>query len=191
MTEQESSDKARLPSKIAVRKYYESMPEHVRWHFPHLPDVVNNDLPLEIALAYVFLKIELAWNRALYGGLVKIHRADSTFVQRVMDKQHLTRENFQVLFDCVFGKKPDAQGKIEGAEKIRDRVIHGKKTDAAQLREAIGDALDYSKHLHAQISELAGFTPFGDMRGFSTKITPLDKSTSKWLMRGMGFAVKQ
>jgi hypothetical protein len=167
------------------------MPNHIRWHFPDLSTLLESELPLEIALAYTFLKLEQAWNRALYGGLVRVHKADATFARRILDMQHLTRDGFQVLFRNVFGKEPAGQKDIERAEKIRDRVIHGKKVEAASLREAIGDALDYSHALHDQIFNLAGFTPFGDMRGFATKVTTLDRSTTKWVLKGMGFAVKR
>lgn len=181
----------RFPSYKSLLRHFEGMPEHIRWHFPHFDSLVTNDLPFEIPIAYLFLKIELACNRSLYGGLVRMHNLDTTFARRIMNLQHLTREGYRQLFENVYGRQPAGQPYIERAEKIRDKVIHGKKVEPAELREAIGDALDFCLVLHEQIFEIARFTPFGDMRGFAAKRELLDASTSKWVMKGMGFAVKR
>lgn len=180
----------RFPSYKAVAKHFSKMPEHVQRHFPHLTDVLDGKMPLEIPIAYLFLNIELACNRSLYGGVVRLHRVDSTFARRIIHKQHLTREGFRDLFFSVFGEHPAGQDLIERAEKIRDKVIHGKKVDASALRECIGDALDFCSELHTQVQRIANLTPFADMRGFTARRDQLDPRTSKWVMKGMGFGVR-
>lgn len=180
----------RFPGYKALVRHFDQMPDHVRWHFPCLAKLLADDLPIEISLAYTFLKLEQAWNRSLYGGLVRLHKAEPAFVRRILDKQHLTRAGFQTLFENIYGHAPAGKGDLDKAETVRDRVIHGKEVKSTELREAVGDALDYSKALHEQIAGIAGFTPFGDMRGFSSKVVALDKATTKWVMKGMGFAVK-
>jgi hypothetical protein len=182
---------ARFPSYKSLIRHFDTMPDHIRWHFPDLEKLLRDQYPFDIPLAYLFLKIELAYNRSLYGGLVRQHRVDTTFARRILNLQHLTREGYRDLFDNVYGLQPAGKPFIERAEETRDKVIHGKKMEPAQLREAIGDALDFCLQLHNQILNIAGFTPFGDMRGFAAKKDLLDASTSKWVMRGMGFAVKR
>ena len=183
---------ATIPSYKALLKCYEAKSEQVRGHFEHLPKLINDSLPYEIALAYSFLKIEQAQNRALYGGVVKIHRCNSEFAQRLMNYQHLTRDGFKALYKNVFGKslKDSTIEKISEAEKIRDKVIHGKDVNPNELRQAIADVLEYSEAFNSEVNDVAGFKPLGDMRGFKGRAEPLDKRTSKWLMRGLGFGVK-
>jgi hypothetical protein len=164
----------------------------VRGHFQHLPKLINDDLPYEIAIAYCFLKVEQAQNRALYGGVVKVHRCDAEFARRLMNFQHLTRDGFRELFRNVFGRplKDSTTDKILEAEKIRDKVIHGKEVSPSELRQAIADALAYAEDFNSEVEAVADFQPLGDMRGFKGRVGALDKRTSKWLMRGLGFGVK-
>jgi hypothetical protein len=169
---------------------YEGLPEEVRGYFTHMPELV--ELPYEVALAYSFLKVEQAQNRALYGGVVKVHRGDAEFVRRVMNFQHLTRDGFTEIYANVFGTplSKTCASKLEEAEKVRERVIHGKSVDDNEMREAIADCLEYGDLLNTDVSGVSGFKPFEDMRGFKGRADSLDKRTKKWLMRGLGFGVK-
>ncbi len=182
---------APVPNYKALLKIYETLPEEVKRHFAHVPRLIE-EFPYEVALAYSFLKIEQAQNRALYGGVVKVHRGESEFVRRVMNFQHLTRDGFKEIYKNVFGAAltKGTAAKLDTAEKIRDRVIHGKSVNENEMREAIADCLEYACLLNAEISGCAGFKPFGDMRGFKGRADSLDKRTTKWLMRGLGFGVK-
>ena len=49
---------AHVPSYKALLKCYEAKPDEVKTHFTHLPELVTDGFPYEIALAYVFLKTE-------------------------------------------------------------------------------------------------------------------------------------
>ena len=182
---------ARIPSYKALLKIYEALPDEVKGHFLHVPKLIKG-FPHEVALAYSFLKIEQAQNRALYGGVVKVHRGEAEFVRRLMTFQHLTRDGFKEIYKNVFGvalTKATA-AKLDTAETIRDRVVHGKSVDDNEMREAIADCLEYACLFNANVSAAAGFKPFGDMRGFKGRADSLDKRTTKWLMRGLGFGVK-
>jgi hypothetical protein len=181
-----------IPSYKALLKFYEAQSAEIQGHFEHLPKLVNDDLPYVIALAYCFLKIEQAQNRALYGGVVKVHRCNAEFVRRLMNFQHLTRDGFRDLFKNVFGKplKDSTTEAILEAEKVRDKVIHGKDVSQNELREAIAGVLAYAEAFNAQVQILGDFKPMGDMRGFKGRAEALDKRTTKWLMRGLGFGVK-
>lgn len=183
---------AKVPTYKALMKVYDSKPVEVKNHFADMPKLINDGLPYEIAIAYAFLKTEQAQNRALYGGVVKIHRGNGEFVRRVMNYQHLTRDGFKDIYKNVFGKQLDKNttDKLKDAETIRDKVVHGKIVTDNELREAIADVLEYAEAFNAEVSEIAGFKPFGDMRGFKGRADSLDKKTTKWVMRGMGFGVK-
>lgn len=180
-----------IPTYKALIKIYEDLPEEIRKYFQHVPNLLK-DFPYEVCIAYSFLKIEQAQNRALYGGVVKLHRGDTEFVRRVMNFQHLTRDGFKEIYKNVFGAplSKDTSNKLKEAEKIRDRVIHGKTVPDGELREAIADCLNYGVLLNIDVSTAAGFKPFGNMRGFKGRADSLDKRTTKWVMRGLGFGVK-
>ena len=82
------------PSYKALLKIYEALPTEVQEHFQHIPKLIK-EFPYDVSLAYAFLKIEQAQNRALYGGVVKIHRGEAGFVHRVLNFRHLTRNGFK------------------------------------------------------------------------------------------------
>ena len=184
------SSSAKAPSYIAVLKQYGDSPENVRAYFKELPDLIKDSYSYEVALAYLFLRTEKAQNRALYCGVVKRHRAAKVLAQSAIDNEHLTRRGFLERYEIVFGMSLPAviQSKIQEAKKIRDRVIHGKRnvTDA-DMRKAIVDVIDYAVALNSELQKVAGFQPFGDLRGFKGAAHSLDKSTTRWLLKGMGF----
>ncbi len=178
------------PSCKAITKKYNSCQSEIQAYFLHLPSLIQ-DYPLEVTLAYLFLRTELAQNRILYCGVVKLHHADTEIASRGLDAQHLTRDGFLELYSKIFGEKlpvPISE-KIKAAEKIRDKVIHGKSVTVAKLREAVWDVLDYAEHMNSHVQSKAGFQPFGDLRGFKGRGNPLDKNTSRWLLKGIGFAI--
>ena len=183
---------AKIPTYKALLRFYETLPDEVQNHFQHLPKLISDDLPYEIAIAYVFLKIEQAQNRALYGGVVKIHRGNAEFARRLMNFQHLTRDGFKDIYKNVFGHAITSatSDKLKEAETARDKVIHGKSVTDNELREAIADVLEYADLFNAEVNSVSGFKPFADMRGFKGRADSLDKRTTKWLMRGLGFGVK-
>lgn len=179
-----------------ILEYYDiEISEDIRKYFDYLSVLLKQDkVSFEVVLAYLFLKIEQAHNRCLYGGIVKIHSANAEFVRRIINKQHLTRTKFQDLYKNVFGRAipKEALEEIQNAEKIRDQVIHGKTVSDDLLRKAIISCLRYSKIINSEISDMteAGFKPFGDMRGFKGRAESLDTRTTKWLMRGLGFSIQ-
>jgi hypothetical protein len=179
------------PTYIAVLKRYNNSTEKVKGYFDQLPDLVHGGFPYEVCLAYLFLRLEKAQNRALYCGVVKLHRANGEMADKAINSQHLTREGFLKLYSTVFGKSvPDATLKlVKKAEKIRDKVIHGKKVSDSDVRESLVDVIAYAESLNKELNAVAGFEPFGDLRGFKGRGVSLDNTTSRWLLKGLGFAL--
>lgn len=171
-----------------VLKRYESASERVQSYFDQLPKLVN-DHHYEVPLAYLLLRTEMAHNRALYCGVVRLHRADTAVANKVVNHHRTTRESFLLLYRNVFGHQAAAEtvAKIKHAEDVRDRVIHGKRVSSRDMRRALVDVIDYAEALNSDIREIAGFEPFGDLRGFKGRAEPLDTSTTRWLLKGLGF----
>lgn len=171
-----------------VINHFNESGDQIKWYFEQLPLLVK-DFPYTVCLAYAFLKTEQAQNRALYCGVVKLHGADGEVADNAINKQHLTRDGFRLLYKNVFGHalNDSTSEKIKKAERVRDRVIHGKQVSDPDMRQAIIDVIEYAKALNKDLKAAAGFEPFGDLRGFKGRAQSLEKSTTIWLLKGLGF----
>jgi len=85
-----------------ILKVYESSPPEVRQYFSELPHLLRDDYPYEIAIAYLFMRTELAHNRALYCGVVKLYKINAEIATRVIARQHLSRDGFLALYAACF-----------------------------------------------------------------------------------------
>jgi len=172
-----------------VRKRFHEAPNEVTDYFEPIPEMIEK-YPWEVSIAYAFSLLEKSHNRSLYAGSVKLHRADPAVAQSFVDQQHMTRASFQVLFKNVFGHSipEDLVDLLKIAEKVRDKIIHGKKANDKEKRMALVAVLAYAEGLDAFINQRASFRPFTlDMRGYTGRRVALDKSTTAWLMRGLRF----
>lgn len=169
------------------------MPSEVRRHFDKLRDLVTNQDSWDVSVAWAFVRVEVAKNTAIYCGLVKRHRTDAELTRKIVYRQHVTRDSWKALFRCTFGRDvPEAtMAKIDRAERVRDRVVHGKRVGDADLRNALADVLDFASELNELVGQSAGFRPFGgELRGFKGAADGLGKETTRWVLKGMGFAVE-
>ena len=169
-------------------RHFNACPTEVQRYFQHIPQLAPA-FPWEVTLSYQFGRVERAHRMALYCGAVKLHRADSKMARQVVEVHYLTRDDFHRLFETIHGKPiPKSTSDTLGeAERIRDRVMHGQGAPDAQQRKAIADVLDYATRLNSFVLGISGFRPFDDLRGFKGRGQALDKSTTRWLLRGMGF----
>jgi hypothetical protein len=177
------------PSYRSLLKRFEQCPDGLKNWFSSLPSLLES-FPYDISIAYLFLRVEQVQNLALYCGLVKLHQADTGLARKAVETQHLTRDGFLALYASVFGKpfSNETRGKIVAAEKVRDRVVHGKTVEDSELRKAIADVLDYAEALNTDVKEIAGFGPFEELRGFKGRAESLGPQTTRWLVKGLGFS---
>lgn len=171
-----------------VLKKHNELPQEIKNYFSPVPDLISK-YPFEISLAYLFSMVELAHNMTVYCGIVKLHRAHAEVTKSVVNSHHITRKEFQDLFKSIFGKeiKKEIHDLIKKAENIRDKTMHGKVVSQKEYREAIVNIFEYAEKFNIFVKALAGFQPFADLRGFKGRAKPLDKSTTRWLLKGIGF----
>lgn len=177
-------------SRPGLRNLFDGFDENVKGYYSEFRALVDSQFSLDVVLAYSFFRLEQGQRTALYCGARKLHKTDSDLTWRAIDGQHMTRDAFQKYFQTVFGTAlpRTVQELIEPAEDIRDRLMHGRGLDESNLREAISRVLQYSSALNDFIQGQAGFRPFiGDLRGFVGRLEALDASTSRWILKGMGF----
>jgi hypothetical protein len=171
---------------------YNNAPNEVKAYFSDIPELIER-YDWEVTLAFMFARVEKALNRMLYCGAAKRHKANSTVAARAVNEHHMTRKEFRRLFENVFGAPIPAElvSILKDAERIRDKVMHGKSASDADKRKAIVRVLAYAEGMNEVVDQCAGFKPFtNDLRGYAGARRPLDESTTYWLMRGLGFEKK-
>ena len=180
-------------SRPGLRRLFDRLSDDVQAFFDEFRALIDSEFSLEVVLAYVFLRLEQGQHMALYCGARKLHKTDGELTWRAIDSQHMVREAFHKYFEAIYGAPlaTEVREIIGPAEKIRDRVMHGKGIDAAELREAISRTLQYADQINLFLdSRNVGFRPFcGDLRGFVGRLESIDKSTSRWVLKGMGFQI--
>lgn len=179
-----------VPRTAGILNRYKLCPDEVKGYFEHFPKLAK-EFPWDVAISYMFALVELAHNMTIYCGIVKLHRAEGNLVRKAVNNQHITRPSFKEFYKTVFGEdvKKSISEKIEEAEKIRDKILHGKPVSEELKRKAVVDILDYAQNFNKEIYRIAGFKPFGSVKGFKGRAQPLDRSTSRWILRGMGFSM--
>lgn len=170
-----------------VVNYYKSLDQRIQDYFSHLPGLAEN-YPWDVCISYLFAKVELAQNMAIYCSAVKLHRVHTQIAYAAIENHHMTRDGFRELLKTVTGRKVPQTviDKISAAETVRDRLLHGKRVTEQAKRQAVIDLLDYASNLNQHMHDSHGIRPFGKLKGFKGRSKPLDKSTSRWVLKGMG-----
>ena len=175
-------------SKKGLKKKFDGAPLQVQKYFKQLPKLLEG-FSLEVCIAYLFMRVERAHHMALYCGVVKIHQCNGSIASQIIEKQHITRSEFKKLFADVIGQEiPAAIDKmIEEATIVRNKAIHGKGISEADGRKAVACVIDYAELLNKFVQGKAGFKPFDDLRGFKGAGKSLSKSSTRWILKGIGF----
>jgi hypothetical protein len=173
---------------------YYSLPDEIRAFFSDFPNLIDSAFSLDILLAYLFFRIEQGQRQTLYYGARKLHKTESSLTWEAIDAHDLTRAGFKKLFKTIYGfdLSKAATDYLTDAEKIRDRLMHGKAVTEKEKREAISKVMQYAKEMNdlIAINKSLGFKPFsGNLRGIVGRLTSLDKSTTRWILKGMGFTI--
>ncbi len=180
----------RIKSKRGLEKAYRKAPSEIRDYFEHLAALLG-DFPMAISLAYAFSRLELGQNMALYCGVVRIHRVNADIAKNAIGTHHMTRDGFVNLYETVFDLTlPDAARKdLKSAETTRDELMHGKSVKDDDVRNASARVLEFAEEINKQLDKEHGLKPFGNLKGFSGRSKKLDKGTSRFVLKGMGFAI--
>lgn len=171
---------------------YNRSPAEVQGYFDGLPGLIESYV-WEVSLGFLFIRVEKALNTMLYCGARKLHRANADVARNFVEAHRMTRKEFRRLFANVFGREipRETTAILTEAEKVRDKVIHGKTVNDADFRRATVRVIEYAEAMNDLVDEIAAFKPFTvDLRGFVGRGAALDKSTTKWLMKGLGFLAR-
>ena len=174
-----------------IKNIYNAIPKNIKEYFHAFEKLLDANIPYEIAIGYLLSQIEVARKRTLYAGIVKLHRVDSKLAWEAVQKAEVAGVGFRKLYKLIFNKSiPSAiTQKIDATEKIRDDITQGINVSENEKRKAISDILKYAVAFNNEVKKIAGFEPFGNLRGFKGRGKPLPKDTSIWVLKGMGFTI--
>lgn len=180
----------KIKSKPGLLNAFYACSKEVQGYFEYIPKLLE-EFPMHVCLAYVFARLELGQNMALYCGVVRIHKVNAEIAMRAVSTHHMTRENFVLLYKTVFDVDLPAAAHpdLKSAETTRDMVMHGKEISDDRIRNAIARVLEYAEEINKQLHAKHGLKPYGNLQGFAGKSKKLDKRTSRFLLKGMGFAI--
>ena len=183
-----------------VLKIFSNCPDNVQDYFDYFPKLAE-DFPAayDVAIAYLFLRVETAHNMMLYYGLVKFHGVPSDMAYKQLGKQYITRDNFKIYFENIFSKKLDVDlmGLIKSAEKTRDEIVHGKASIKSmpdqKKREAINLIFEYAKKFNAFAGKNRIYEPFNHYRGAHGGLGQIrqKKHTGSLIIKGALFLPKR
>ena len=168
------------------------MNEDIKNYYESLPHLINEGHFYEVCIGYLFYRLEQAYHRILYCGLMKLHQTEKNLTDTALQSWRITREDFEHKIENIFGKKLPNSIKLKKnyAEDIRDKSLHGKTASDEEKRKAICDILEYSQELNQFIFDKGGFNPFGKLQGFKGAASPLSKSSTRWILKGIGFQLQ-
>ena len=169
---------------------FKSAPAGIQEYFPDFVSLVEG-YSWDVSVAYFFSLVESIKHRTIYSGIVRLHGTDATITGNAVDNHYMSRTDFWKLIVIVFGTTPPAalKAKLEKAEKIRDKIAHGKNRTDREIRESLSLAIEFCEEFNEFIYSQAGFRPIGDLRGFKGRQAALSKATTRWVLKGMGFSV--
>jgi hypothetical protein len=170
-----------IRSRPGLIAFVERLPPGLKDYFIELPRLLRADFSLEVGLAYVFARLELAHNRCLYCGVVKLHKVNAELAWVAIKNFYMTRDTFRAQYAVIYGAAlpTAALEPIKRAESVRDNVLHGKEGTEAQKRNAIADVLTYAGKLNDHVVSRNGPRPCGDLRGFSGAGQMLEKGPNR------------
>ncbi len=175
----------------AVIQKYDEAPQQIREYFPDFVELVSH-YNWEIPISYVFSRVERAKRNTIYCGIVKLHWCNSRLTRKLLNEDHMSRGRFLELFKIVFGCRvpDDIIAKLKIGEHIRDKMAHGMKWKEAEARLGLVNVIDFAGDFNDFVDGQAGFRPFGDLRGFKGRGQPLERTTTRWVLKGMGIPKK-
>lgn len=179
-----------IKSKPGLLNAYRNCSQEVKDYFLHIPQLLNQ-YPMDVCLAYVFARLELGQNMALYCGVVRIHKVDSNLARNAVGTFHMKRKLFVELYKSVFdvALPSTAHADLKSAEKTRDAVMHGKPMTDDAMRNAIARALEFAEAINRQLDRKYALRPYGSLKGFAGKARKLDARTSRFVLKGIGFPI--
>ena len=174
----------RIKTRKDLISWFDTRPQELRNYFDHLGRLLTA-FPLDVAFIYASARLELGQTMTLYGGLVKVHRANTDVARRAIELHHLLPKRFVDLYRAIFGfDLPQGAGRaLDTALKARFDLSHGELLEDNRLRNAVTQIVEYAQATNEQLGDKYTLRPFGDLRGVSGRVKKLDRRKTRTLLR--------
>ncbi|MGS4983014.1 hypothetical protein SAMN05444149_102422 [Pseudosulfitobacter pseudonitzschiae] len=178
-----------MPTIVAIRHQFTALPEEVKTHLSGLQPLLDA-ADLDLSLAYLFMVIEQGRYRSLKCILVRNLKCMTSVVDAELERRSFTRTSFRATIKSLIGidlASADYRA-LENAETVRDTIFHGRSASDAKKREAIENSLKFIAKFGAKVKQKTGKNPFATLKGLTSRIRPVDRDQSIWIVRGV-FAI--
>ncbi|MCA8835354.1 MAG: hypothetical protein K8953_09750 [Proteobacteria bacterium] len=132
------------------------------------PNLMNNKHALSMLLIYLYMRLEHAQRRILYGAAIAEYGANKDITEYITEKFRMSRKGFYKSYRIMAGEEFKISTQIKSiihpnANSVRDNIMHGKYTnlDEDKKQNAIISVFEYSKELNEKVKGKFEFMPFG------------------------------
>ncbi|MDR9483808.1 MULTISPECIES: hypothetical protein [Sediminimonas] len=175
-----------MPTIVAIRHQFAALPEEVQTHLRGLGPLLG-DADLDLSLAYLFMVIEQGRYRSMKCILVRNMKCMTSVVDEELKSRAFSRKSFRASIKSLIGldiSSGDYRA-LERAEGIRDTIFHGRSASDADKRNAISNCLRFIEVFGDKIREETGKNPFATLRGLTSRIRPVSRPQSHWILKGV------
>jgi len=174
-----------------ILKHFHAKDKVIQQFMEHLPSLLESNYPFDVALSYLFSRLELGQNIIIYASIRKKYKTDTRVTEVAIENWDSTKDTFESRFEIVFGKPvPTAiMAAKKAAQRVRNKVMHGKSVSEPEKRAAIAEGLDYAQSLNTLVMSELRFEPFGKITGITGAAPAMDASATRFLLKGMGFNI--
>ena len=93
------------------------------------------------------------------------------------------------LNQCECVVRRHAEGERVWTQGVRNRILHGQNVEEKDFRKAVVAIIEYAEEFNQKFYDLGGFRPFGRIQGFKGAGAYMEKSTSRWVLKGIGLPI--
>lgn len=175
-------------TKATIKNRFNTLSAEVKTYFVHTPKLIDS-FPPDVCLAYLFSGIRAVHRRAFYLGIVRKYNTDRDLTFELVDLRTFQLSEFSHEFEKVFGHHfaTETIEHLEQVQRTRNKSLHGQSVKPQETLQAVLDILEYAEALNNDLKDLIGKTPFKGLEGAAGRIKPLNRETSMWILKGMGF----
>lgn len=174
-----------------LEKYISAIPSELKYYYSKITEVMKIDV--NIALIYLFAKVEAGQLNALYVQVKKGYRTHTEMTWSIIESQDITlKKNYFKLFYNLFGCEFDdgLTEKLAKAKIVRNKIMHGANADYYDVLNAIRDVFEYSNAFNDFVFNLKGFKPYNRLTGiFGSLKTVQDEEVTMLILNALGFTV--
>ncbi len=177
-------------SKQSVIDVFNGTTARTQEHFRYVLSLIEQYKP-EVALGYMFDRVAQSHNQLIVAGLVLKHKAHRDVAREVAAFHECTWDEFHYEYQTVFGAViPEAAADLYiAANEQRRAFMSGKRVSSKDQSIVVENLLKYADAFDEAVWADARLHPFSDLSKTKPRGSSLDKDSTRWVLKGMGFPI--